>query len=510
MHRIRIITVILILLFYYWTASTSKADGTYSFRINERYLSQYDLLTRAFFDRRLDLPINVPKKLLELENPYNSNANASFRVGGFHDVSLYKGKAYIYFGPTPVITLLLPYYCLPANIKTFVSKIDPKSNNYMSSNLAILIFSFGTLIWASLFLFYIKEKYFQDIPEWMISVSILVLGLCNLSPFLLRRPFIYEIAISSGCFFLMGAIYFFSISFKNTIPNLIFMSLGGLFIGLSAGCRPHFIITGTLITFIVLLKIMFSNIQTIQSSKKNLAITLIAPILICYSLLLIYNYIRFNEITEFGISYQLGSKSGRRDVYKDLFMWGSICNILKRFSLYTLQPPVIKSYFPYIFLHSLGTEKVAGTIPLFPFVTLTFVSPFLYLRHKLLFKFRFTEIIFSWFEFLLLTITTLANLGFLTIYRSTTMRHTGDYLSTLILCTSIIWFYFYIKLKDTFFLRRILSFFAILSAFVSIINGTAISITGCYWGLRSQNPKQFRLLESKFKPISNIISQFVD
>ena len=259
MYRIRIITLISILLFYYWTASTSNADGTYSFRINERYLSQYDLLTRAFFEGRLDLQINVPKKLLELENPYNSNANASFRIGGFHDVSLYKGKAYIYFGPTPVITLLLPYYCLPTNIKTFVSKIDPRSNDYLSSSLAILIFSFGILIWASLFLFYIKEKYFKDIPEWMVSVSILVLGFCNLSPFLLRRPYIYEIAISSGCFFLIGAIYFFSISFKNTIPNLIFMSLGSLFIGLSAGCRPNFFITGTIIAIIVFVIILLAT-----------------------------------------------------------------------------------------------------------------------------------------------------------------------------------------------------------------------------------------------------------
>ena len=69
----------------------------------------YPLLTDAFLAGQTSLLVQPSAELLALPDPHDPVANARFRL---HDASLYHGKYYLYFGPTPAIVLFLPYKVL--------------------------------------------------------------------------------------------------------------------------------------------------------------------------------------------------------------------------------------------------------------------------------------------------------------------------------------------------------------------------------------------------------------
>ncbi|MBN1405562.1 MAG: hypothetical protein JW946_03500, partial [Candidatus Omnitrophica bacterium] len=105
-----------VLVFYLWTASTSyhkpfqfkfkkHLGQVISGHFSEERADYYNALAAAFFSRRTNLLITPPKELLTLKDPYDPSLNELYRM---HDLSLYKGKYYLYFGAAPVLTLFMP------------------------------------------------------------------------------------------------------------------------------------------------------------------------------------------------------------------------------------------------------------------------------------------------------------------------------------------------------------------------------------------------------------------
>ena len=70
---------------YVWTAATSP-EGR----------NLHLALADAFEHGQTSLRIDPPRKLLALENPYDPDQNAPYRI---NDASLYKDRWYLYFGP---------------------------------------------------------------------------------------------------------------------------------------------------------------------------------------------------------------------------------------------------------------------------------------------------------------------------------------------------------------------------------------------------------------------------
>jgi hypothetical protein len=173
--------------FYLWTASSSGNP----FVFGEKLWDYYNLLSDAFLAGRLSLLIEPRPELLALPDPYDPSLNQAFKL---HDVSLYKGKYYLYFGPTPAITLFIPFHLL--------------FSHDLPENLAVALFYFGGLVWSILLLNLLTKTYFPKTAFWMRFVAVFCLSFSNVAPFILRRPLFYEVAISSGYFFLFGGLYF--------------------------------------------------------------------------------------------------------------------------------------------------------------------------------------------------------------------------------------------------------------------------------------------------------------
>ena len=82
-----------------------------------------------------------------------------------------------------------------------------------------------------------------------------------------------------------------------------YIFLSSLFLSLSVACRPTMLFA-SLIALPVFIKIFIKNFKEKRNIGKSI-VSICVPYILIGSLLMYYNYIRFNSIFEFGASYQL-------------------------------------------------------------------------------------------------------------------------------------------------------------------------------------------------------------
>jgi hypothetical protein len=283
----------------------------------------YAQLTDSFLAGRTSLPVKPDPRLLALPNPYRPSA--PYRL---HDASLYKGKYYLYFGPTPVLICLLPYKLV--------------TGFYLPSRVVVPLFcSFGFLCSCGAFYLLIGRAAWSC-PLWLEVAVILSLGNTQLVCFLLVRAMFYEVAVSSGYFLVMAGFLFtaWSLGLKN---RLSFVLLAGLSFGLAVGCRPHLALVAVLMTAFIAVKFWRSAATLIR---------FVAPILVAGALLATYNYIRFDNPLEFGLRYQVTSNPAGPVIHL------KASNLLPGMEYLLLLPPVVDTSFPY--LHPFFTSPFLG------------------------------------------------------------------------------------------------------------------------------------------------------
>jgi hypothetical protein len=110
----------------------------------------YPLLTDAFLAGQTSLLIEPPAELLALPNPYDPIANAQLRL---HDVSLYQGKYYLYFGPVPALTLFLPFRVL--------------TGIHLPSRAAVAIFCAAGFACCCALFFLVARREKWNCPTWL-------------------------------------------------------------------------------------------------------------------------------------------------------------------------------------------------------------------------------------------------------------------------------------------------------------------------------------------------------
>ena len=498
---IRLLVLAFVLWFYAWVGRTA---GLVSGRDQGKY---YGLLVDAFRAGQLHLPVTPHPELLALPDPYDPVANAAYRWG---DLSLYDRKYYLYFGPTPVITLYLPYRLL--------------TGAHPSDWQAILVFMFGALIFATLVLADIRKRWFPRSPEWMFDVSLLVLGFGSLAPFLLRRPMVYEAAIASAVFFLMGGIYCLHSATVEERPSPWRLALGSLFLGLAVGCRPHFALTGILLP-LVLWKLWRAGAVAGWRRFWKLSFVLALPFVACGLMLLAYNYARFGSIFEFGMSYQLTghvnpARAGQspavpfRTIITNLYAYlVRLPSFDHKFPFFHMPsgpiPPAIAPYSFHAFETTLGALWAA------PYLWLFLPGAYL-LADYVIQRMRSAKPADSGLEpgpysrwpyaALLVGLPPAVILAGLSTFGGTTMRYVADFALPLLLLASIVWLQISTS-SLSLGVKRILNSVAIFLAVVTVLFGMAMGIEGIGGSLEWQDPEQYARLERFFAPLASLAGQ---
>ena len=247
----------------------------------------------------------------------------------FWDTALYKGKFYVYFGILPVLILFLPYYLI--------------TGKFLFSATGVLIFSILAAIAIKALIEIIFKRFFKEVKFKYMVMALIIMLFGSQILVLNGIPRLYEVPIIAGLFFAIAGIDFILMSAYEKEISYKKMFIGLTFLALSVACRPTELFA-SLIILPILLKIFIDNIRKKQNIVKNI-LAVVIPYLTIGILLMIYNYLRFENVLEFGAKYQLTIN----DMYHlknrlPTAIMGIICSL---FSI-----PVFISTFPFLTNHN--------------------------------------------------------------------------------------------------------------------------------------------------------------
>ena len=286
--------------FYFFTAWTAYPNVELGSNLKAEFSniphSYYDLLTKSIANGYLDLGIKPSPEVTTLLDPYNS-AKLLPQCSYPLDASIFKGKYYIYYGLTPVLTLFLPFYKLtglffPGALATAI---------FCSSS-----FIFSLLGFLNLWRIHQKEARSSFAGPLASSeqafLTVLSLGMGSFATILLQRPHIYQIAQSGGiCFGMLGIFALTQYWIKKGQPFcFLWLGTSGLSFAMAVGSRPQQIvcILSTIVLFFCLHQKQMFGVRPVLWFGL--------PYAAYGSLLAAYNYLRFGSWIEFGRSYILG------------------------------------------------------------------------------------------------------------------------------------------------------------------------------------------------------------
>ena len=342
-HRISIIAFIGIAIFYYWTTFSSVGRNIREeYKPFDHFLPKgiendfYNSLTHSLLKGQLFLDIKVPAELASLTNPYDPKQrkilnhirnDGTIDEGYLYDASLYKGKYYLYFGITPVILIFAPFH--------LITGID------LPVPTALLTFILLALVIQISLLRTVLRDHFHKLGNSVFVSCVLICAFCNPIALLLRRPTIYELAIGCALFLNTCLVYIIYKIINRTYFSYTLIVILGIIYSLLIGSRPNFIFISPaiLLFFYFTLKIKYQD--NINLRKTILLFSI--PVFFIGALIAIYNYLRFDSFTEFGVHYQL---AGIYDQTKVSLL--SVKNIVYNLYAYLITIPTFNIHYPYI------------------------------------------------------------------------------------------------------------------------------------------------------------------
>ena len=253
---------------------------------------QYEKITESFIHGHMFFDYETDPVLETLDNPYDPAARIEAGADFHWDHAYYNGRYYMYFGVVPVVLLFVPFRLL-----TGIALLS-----YHAAQIFIFLFIIAFFLFAYRFLLKYRPDFNLTLYLWLTA------GLCLASVNnCVESPALYNTAISAGMCFAMWSIYLYfkALIFDETIKFrcLLVASLSG---ALVFGCRPNI---GLFVIILIPVLSLIINKSKEENMDKNFTIkallTIFIPYLIIGILLMVYNYLRFDSIFEFGQSYQL-------------------------------------------------------------------------------------------------------------------------------------------------------------------------------------------------------------
>jgi hypothetical protein len=472
------------LAFYVWTAASSIP-----IRFDHGADGQLGRQADALLHGRASLG-DAPKGLVALPNPYDPIANATYRQGahtGFalHDLILYQGRIYSYWGPTPALILFAP-----ARVLGFE----------FSETLATALFGFAGLLFSVLLLLTLIRRFAPSTPGWLINAGVVVLGLANAVPYTIRRPVVYEVAITAGFCFAMAGAWLVVSGVLRPRPSARRLALGSLALGLAVGARPTHVVTAAVLVVLAL----WAGRAVPRDSRRRLLVALLAPIGACAVLLAAYNVMRFGSPADFGLKHQLAGMDVTKRASPSLsyllpglyFFVIAPARVLLTFPFVTLPPPPRPPF--HVPASYDGTEPTGGVLFLAPVILILLAVPWLRLRGRIDGQLAVVAGAFALMGALLILIASVTFWG-------TTQRYEVDFTALLMVPALAVWLSVRAGSGPRRTRRLATGGGLVLVAWGSLF-GLALSFTGTNTPLRYTHPGVWNDLTTTLSPVSRAIA----
>lgn len=372
--------ICVVVLFFIWTVFSSYSDSNRTIAeqkaaLTENY-TQYNKLVDALMSRRYAL-LETPHHYLEKDgDPYDMKLREERKYDYPWDTAYYQGKYYVYFGVVPAVTVLLPYRLL--------------TGTYLDLDYPILGFSIMFLLGLYGVYSKIVKRCSPKISFALFWMGLLILCTSLNLTWCLRRTLVYELAITSGICFAVWGVFFMLAALDGIRLKPLCFFLSGACSALAVGCRPTMIF----VSIPVFLSGFFA-LKAEHGKRRLLDLLLfLLPYMLAGAALMKYNYERFDDPFEFGITWQLTTEN-RAAGLPLLGPWGRTLSILA--SLFTL--PNVDMEFPFIHPQHpaltyngviLNTDVVMGLFA-YPVMAFLFLFPLVWkdMRKRSAFLFPF-------------------------------------------------------------------------------------------------------------------------
>lgn len=490
-----VVAWILLLVASLWFLSSGR------WNLWPRTTDYYHLLADGFRAGKTHLLVPPPDQLLALEDPYDVQS----REGLYYlwDVSLYNGKYYLYWGPTPALVTVV---------------LELSTRQMLTDTSLVWFFGLGI---AAVMLLVIRNLWIQEFQtlSWWTYIPVAI-GAVFSNPLLwiMTRAAVYEVAISSGQFFFISGLASLVASRVNAKNRDLMLLLTGLCWSLAVGSRislgPAVIVLS--LSMLVVLFFEDRDKRPTRDCKCVSCLYLMIPLILGAAALFWYNFDRFGSTLELGHRFQLGRTNKVTD-YSAVLM---LRNIPQNIYNYLLNPPRLINVFPYIkptwgdysipFLRYSAsehyhTEQVSGVLWAVPFALFAFVpvarwisrlwsnldeiEPTRKVKVDPFQSPKLREMYIWWImAFILVSIPLL----FLSV---NSMRHELDFIPTLFVSASIGYGHT-IRSASSRIKYVLLTTAATIISLLTVLVSLLLAVTGYNGALESRNPELFlKLIE---------------
>jgi hypothetical protein len=491
------VLIFLITCIYVWLVSVGFITDW------PRTTDYYAMLGEAFLEGKTHLLVEPDPHLLELSDPYEYEQRKT--IPQLWDASLYDGKYFLYWGP------------IPGLVTAFVKGIF---GIRLGDQHLTFVFDLGIFVFGALILLRIYKRYFYHLPLWTLIPGVLLVGLANPIPWLLSRPAIYEAAIASGQFFLLGGFYWVLTAFGDEDVKPIRLLLAGVFWSLAVGSRTSLIFAVAVFLAFTILRIGFVGKRSSKWQETiRPTLSLLIPLILGAAFYAWYNYDRFGDILEFGHQYQL-SRMNLHALYEFVI---SVAYIPPSVFDYILNPFRSLSVFPYVKatiggqylwpIHKLipeyyYTESITGIFISTPYILLAIIPIVILSKEKIPFRNPESGDVYltlpqkNRIEILWIVITlacvVIFSFSLLLVFVATSMRHLTDVVPLLLILSTLgIWIGFSM-VQNRKLGRWLFSILVWAVTLYSAATGLLLSVTGYQARFENLNPEHFERITRLF------------
>ena len=281
----------------------------------------------ALANGQIELMEKPVEELVNMENPYDHVKRSAEGINYLYDVAYYDGAYYNYFGIAPIILLVLPFRMI--------------TGTFLHTYVFNFVFIFGIALSLASLYKKLVVKYIEKISlcNYYLGFYAILFGS---NVFTLLRGAKYDIVVTSGIMFLLIAMNLAMSLYDKPKFKYIKLIFLGLTTGLIVLSKPNLIVYYPLIALLAL-----NSMKDLKIKEKIKDIIVIGIPLGMLAIFQMYlNYIRFDNILEFGAKFQLTS------FYMLSCMSITFGKIIGGILEYTFRAPVVNPLkFPFVFVN---------------------------------------------------------------------------------------------------------------------------------------------------------------
>lgn len=283
----------------------------------------YEYLTEGFLHGHTSMAVAPAPELAGLKDPYDPAQNRPYRLA---DASYYQGRYYLYYGPTPIVVLMLPWRLL--------------TGTEMPERVAAAVFAAVGLAGLGLLLLEIRDRHFPRLGEGWVAGILFTAAAASWLPVTLRRAGFWELPHASALACLWWILFFIWRCHRDPARARWLVAVG-IGIVLLLGSRPTYLFSAAVLGLLALAAPAAPGSSRGRIPWRRIFI-LALPLAVGGGALLAYNLVRFGRAGEFGQSYQL-LNGGELRVAKFRPDY-----IPFNFWVYFLSVPQLSPYFPFV------------------------------------------------------------------------------------------------------------------------------------------------------------------